>query len=156
MLFNRQLIHDVINQACVPPPPPPPSPAPARRVKSRLTQGREGESRQTWTLSDDNLENVGFGRSFGGSDRQPNTQDRKAFTKIELGPSVEVSDAVNVGYRLLFPQRIVVHRSTMSIGVEVSFLHAIYIIVTHSLQVRVVTLSDNQCMYPMSMSRAPS
>lgn len=45
-MFNRQLIHDVINQACVPPPPPPPSPAPARRVKSRLTQGREGESRK--------------------------------------------------------------------------------------------------------------
>ena len=96
-------------------------------------------------MSDDNLENVGF----GALERQPNTQDRKAFTKIELGPSVEVSDAVNVGFRLLFPQLIVVHRSTMIIGVEVSFLRA------HSLQVRVVTLPDNQCMYPMSMSRAP-
>ena len=54
--------------------------------------------------------------SDGALERQPNTQDRKAFTKIELGPSVEVSDAVNVGYRLLFPQLIVVHRSTMIIG----------------------------------------
>ena len=58
-------------------------------------QGREGESRQTWTLSDDNLENVGF----GALERQPNAQDRQAFTKIELGAmqstSVTVSCSLN-------------------------------------------------------------